>query len=308
MWEDGEKGGCVLKRFYKLFSSAIVLVLTIGAGLSALVPVTNAAQVPAKLSDYQNHPHRDAIDYVVKNKLMWLFPDGSFQPDKPITQADLVAGLVNVKGLTSGEPVQELPENHWAKVYYERAKRDGILDGVEINPNKVMNREEASRLMVNAWKSLRKGYQRNPQYYITDAVDSHWISGKLGAFPNGVSTTRYDALGTLSRGEQAAALYVLHTDFLSIQEGEKIATRFHNSLKVSGGILRGTVPSGKGYDIRLYVQFKDGKVSSIYSGNISFSASEVEYIRLTVKFQGEAKSLASYLYRDFRTLERENSR
>ncbi|EMT52388.1 S-layer homology domain-containing protein [Brevibacillus borstelensis] len=297
-----------MKRFYKLFSSVIVLVLTIGAGLSALVPVTNAAQVPAKLSDYQNHPHRDAIDYVVKNKLMWLFPDGSFQPDKPITQADLVAGLVNVKGLTSGEPVQELPENHWAKVYYERAKRDGILDGVEINPNKVMNREEASRLMVNAWKSLFPRYPWKQQYNIIYSVGSNWIAGKPGKFPNGVSTTLYDSFGTVSRGEQAFALQSLHREYQGIQEAEKIATQFHNSLKISGETIRGALPTVKGYDTRLYVRFKNGKTDTIDSGKFSFSTSQVEYVRFLVKFKGEAESLANYLYGKLPTLERENSR
>jgi hypothetical protein len=308
VWEDGEKGGCVLKRFYKLFSSVIVLVLTIGAGLSALVPVTNAAQVPAKLSDYQNHPHRDAIDYVVKNKLMWLFPDGSFQPDKPITQADLVAGLVNVKGLTSGEPVQELPENHWAKVYYERAKRDGILDGVEINPNKVMNREEASRLMVNAWKSLFRLHRHDYQYYIIPAVDSGWVQAKNGAFLNGVSTSRYDSLETLTRGEQALTLRFLHKEFLGIQEAELIATQFHKSLRSSDGTFRGTLPSFKGFDTRLAVQFKNRDVKTIDSGNFSLNASQIDFAEFTVKFKGESKSLVRYRYQNLPTLNRVSTR
>jgi hypothetical protein len=308
VWEDGEKGGCVLKRFYKLFSSVIVLVLTIGAGLSALVPVTNAAQVPAKLSDYQNHPHRDAIDYVVKNKLMWLFPDGSFQPDKPITQADLVAGLVNVKGLTSGEPVQELPENHWARIFYERAQKDGILDGIVVSPSKVLTREEASQLMTNTWKSLRSQYKKVPQYYITYAVNSGWILERNGKFPNGLSTTRYDSFGDLSRGEQALALYTLHHDYLGIQVGEKIATQFHNSLKISGGYLHGSVPALKGFDIRLLVRFKNGEASSVYSGNFSFNISQVDYAEFGVTRNKEAKVLALYQYLKFPSLQRENSR
>lgn len=298
-----------MKRFYKLFSSAIVLVLTIGAGLSALVPVTNAAQVPAKLSDYQNHPHRDAIDYVVKNKLMWLFPDGSFQPDKPITQADLVAGLVNVKGLTVGEPVQGLPANHWAKIYYERAEKDGILNEVTVNPSKALTREEAGLLINNAWKNLRHVYKDKPQSYASIAVSSGWLPAKAGKFPNGVSTTLYDAFGEVTRSEEAVALYSLHRDFVGIIEGEKIATQFHNSLKLSSGRLRGNVPAVEGLNIRLLIRFKDGKAKSIYSGDtLNVVASQVHHLEFTVKRKNEATLLAIYKYADLSNLTRINAR
>ncbi|MEJ8544231.1 S-layer homology domain-containing protein [Brevibacillus borstelensis] len=297
-----------MSRFYKFLTSSVVIVLAIGGGTEAYIPAVHAARITDKQTDYQNHPHREAIDYVVKNKLMWLFPDGNFRPDQPVTQADLVAGLVNVKGLTSGDPVQELPSNHWAKVYYERAKRNGILEGVETDPNKVLNREEASKLMVNAWKSLFRLHRHVPQYYITSAVDSGWIQAKNGELPNAVSTTRYDSLGTLSRGEQALTLLSLHREFLGIQEAEIIATQFHQSLSSSAGTFRGTLPSLKGYDTRLAVQFKNRDVKTIDSGNFSLSSSQIEFAELTVKFKGESKSLVRYRYQNFPIFERVSTR
>lgn len=277
-----------------LFTTLALVTLMSSSYSTHAATTTVKEQVTVK--DYTKHPQRTAIEYVVKNKLMWLFPDGNFRPDQPITQADLVTGLVNVKGLMVGEPVQELPANHWAKVYYERAKKDGILELVTINPSKVLTREEAGLLMTNAWKSLRKRYKNPAQSYASVAVTAGWLPEKAGKLQNGVSTTKYDAIGGVTRSEEAAALYSLHRDFVGIIEGEKIANQFHSSLKISEGFLKGTVPTVKGYDIRLLIAFKNGTVKSIYSGAIDQNAHQIDYMQFTVQRDGESASLAIYDY------------
>lgn len=295
-----------MKRMYFFLSSVLGTVLSLSGLFAAAHPSTAQAQTVQK--DYENHPNRAAIEYVVKNKLMWLYPDGNFRPEQPVTQADLVAGLVNVKGLTQGVPIPGFPANHWAKVYYERAKKDGILDNVTINPNKVLNREEAGLLMNNAWKNLRQSYNKTRQSYAEVAVGSGWIPGKAGIFPNGVSTSHFDAFGKVTRGEEAVALYKLHRDFLGIIEGEKIAIQFHHSLKVTGGYLRGRVPTVNGYDIRLLVRLKTGKAASFKSGEFMINVSQIDYLQFSVKRSGEATSLALYNYINFPKIERVNVR
>lgn len=298
-----------MKRLNYFLTGFLIAGVTIG-GLNINPVVGHAATQAAavKQNDYQNRPDKAAIEYVVKNKLMWLYPDGNFRPDQTITQADLIAGLSNVKSLSQGIAVPELPANHWAKAYYERAKKDGILMDVQIAPTKVLNREEAARLMTNAWKNLRTRYQKVPQYFIAYAVDSQWILEKAGKFPNGVSTSKYDSLGTVTRGEQAIALYNLHRDLLGINDAEKVALQFHNSLKVSGSTLTGTIPSVKGYDIRLLVRMKDGKALTFTSGKLSFNTLNASYAEFTIKRSGESIPLSWYYYQKFPSIERVNSR
>lgn len=288
-----------------MFSISIVTALSIGGSLWGSVPIS-AAQVIQ--NDYQTHPYKADIEYAVQHKLMWLFPDGNFRPDQPVTQADLVTSLTAVKGLTSGTPVMELPANHWAMVYYERARKDGILDGVDINPTKVLNREEASQLMVNAWKSVRRTYQNPMQYFIGDAVTSKWLPAKPGYFPNGVSTTTLDSMGSVTRGEQAVAMHLLHTDLSGIASAEKIALQFHNSLKVSGSMAKGHIQAVKGYDIRLLVVTKDRNVVEFTSGNVSFNVNNTAFAEYSVKRSGESTPLSFYYYQSFPSLERTNRR
>jgi len=295
-----------LKRMHVFLASLLGTVLSLSGLFTA--PHPSVAQAQTVQKDYENHPNRAAIEYVVKHKLMWLFPDGNFRPEQPITQADLVAGLVNVKGLTQGVSVPGFPQNHWAKVYYERAMKDGILDDVSINPNKVLNREEAGVLMNNAWKNLRSVFAKKRQSYSEVAVSNGWLPPKSGVFSNGVQTTLYDAIGVVSRVEEAVALDKLHRDFLGMIEGEKIATQFHQSLKSADGYLRGRVPTIKGYDVRLIMVLKNGEVRYFNSGQFKVNITQIDYMQFSVKRIGEAIALALYDYGKLPSIERVNAR
>lgn len=295
------------KQAGKAFKGFVAATIIFG-GVPVVPSVTESVSAQQVVKDYQNHVYKNQIQYVVQNKLMWLYPDGNFRPEQPITQADLVVGLANVKGLINIAPVPGLPANHWAKVYYERAMKDGILNGVAINPNKVITREEAAVLMKNAWQNLRTVYKNNRQVYSDVAVSSGWLPKKSGKFANGVSTTTFDGMGAVSRGEQALALYVLHNDFKEMANGEKIALQFHGSLKVAGGYLRGQVPTVKGYEADIIAILKSGKPVQINSGPIMLNVSQIDYMQFNVRKAGSAISLAKYDYVNMTTLARNNVR
>lgn len=261
-----------------------MLAATIAIGITpAVVPApTYASQ--AVVNDYVNHAYKTYIEYAVKNKFMWLDSAGNFKPNQAITQAELVSGLVNAKGLIVGTAVQGFPASHWAKVYYERAKKDGILDDVVVDPNQVITREEASLLMNNAWKSMYHIYQKKRQVYSDVAVGSGWIPKKAGKFANGVSTTAYDGLGVVTRGEEALALYLLNKDVKDTKVGEEIALKFHNSLKNSDGYLIGAIPSVQGKNIRLLVRFKNNSVVTYKSGSsLKVNAGQIFDMEFSVK-------------------------
>ncbi|QQE74273.1 S-layer homology domain-containing protein [Brevibacillus composti] len=298
-----------MNQLKKLLPIMLISVMFLTGTVVAGTKTTLAAAPKAgQQTDYQNHQYKDVIQYAIQNKLMWLFPDGNFRPEQPITQADLVSGLVNAKGLTQGKELSEFPANHWAMVYYERALKDGVLDGVPVNPNKVINREEASLLMYNAWKSTSIGYLKTRQVYSDAAVDSGWLPKKEGKFVNGVSTTAYDGFGTVSRGEEAYALFLLHQYMNDIKVGENIALQFHNSLKVSGGVLKGRIPVVSGKNIRLLIRFNNDTVTSYYSGDFTVNTSAVKYMSFTVKNSGQSKAIAAYNYDELPHLVRKNTR
>lgn len=304
-----------MKRLNFVLTGFLAAAVFLG-GMFINSPITFAATKNGlQQNDYQNHTEKAKIDYVVKNKLMWLYPDGNFRPNQPITQADLVVGLSNVKALSAGVPVAEIPANHWAKSYYERAKKDGILHNIQINPNQVLNREEASKIMVDAWESFRKtrtlkeNGSLKGQAYSQISVRHRWLPEKSGKFINGVSTTLYDGISNVSRAELAYALSALHYDKVGIIEGEKIATQIHNSLKMTNANLTGKIPTVSGYSIRILVRYTDGNSTEYTSGNVSVIKSKIKYIQLSVKRKGEAVPLALYNYVKLpSSLERESVR
>ncbi|CAJ1000865.1 S-layer homology domain-containing protein [Brevibacillus aydinogluensis] len=311
---DDVGGGSHLKRMHVFLASLLGTVLSLSGLFTA--PHPSVAQAQTVQKDYENHPNRAAIEYVVKHKLMWLFPDGNFRPEQPITQADLVAGLVNVKGLTQGVSVPGFPQNHWAKVYYERAMKDGILNNVPITPNKVLNREEAAYLLINAFESVRSTRsQKDSEYFksipqVQFAVNYGLLPEKAGKFPNGVSTSMYDGISNVTRAEQAYSLAFWHRDFVGIQEAEVIANKIHSSLKLSNGILSGTVYTSPKYDVRLFIGYKTGGGKEYKTaGSFSVDVSQAKGMQLTVKYKGEAASLVLNTYTKLpRSLEYVNSR
>lgn len=293
----------MLKQSLMASILAVTSFLVTGISSQAATPVQQS-----QVKDYWNHPNREAIEYVVKNRLMWMFPDGNFRPNQPITQADLVVGLVAVKGLTQGESVNEVPATHWAKAAYEKAKKDGILENIEINPNKVLNREEAGQLMVNAWKNFYSVYRNKRNTYSDVAVRSEWLSPKAGKFINGIETSEYDALSNVIRSELAKTLTVLHKDYIGIGIGEDIANRFHSSLRVVGTNLQGTIPKIAGYQTRLLVGVNNGPNKEVTSGKFSLDISQIRFLQFSVKRTGEAYTLALYNYTDMITLDRVSAR
>ena len=286
------------KSFFLTILLATAVLVGGGVGESASVFAT---QTNMAARDYQNHVHKADIEYAVKNQLMWLFPDGSFRPDQTITQADLVVGLVQVKGLKEGEAIKDFPVGHWAKTYYERAVKDGILKDVAVEPNKVLTREEAAFLMINAWESVRQkrtqkdSEQNKNRSQVHYAVSNSMMVEKTGEFPNGVLTSKYDSKSMMTRGDAAYSLHKLHLDLVGIYEAEKLFTTFRNSLKLSNGNLTLTIPSSEKYSLDITLYLNGPKVKDYNNlGKASIDVSQATSMLVRIVYKGQARPLAHY--------------
>ncbi|WP_312109467.1 S-layer homology domain-containing protein [Brevibacillus reuszeri] len=304
-----------MKRKSFLLAIVLAAATAAGGGMGESSTVF-AAQTNQTVKDYQNHVHKADIEYAVKNQLMWLFPDGNFRPDQTITQADLVVGIAQAKGLTQGIEVKNIPANHWAKTYYERTMKDGILSNVQIDPNKVLTREDAAFLLVNAWESLRntrtdKESERNKSqsqvYYIASAG---FMIGKSGEFPNGVQTGRFDSKSLMSRGETAYSLHKLHEDTVGIKEAEEMYSKFRNSLKITDGRVTGIIPNSEKYSLDITLYINGPKVEDFSKpGNISMNVSQAYRMVVRVVYKGKAMPQALYQYTKLpNSLDHENLR
>lgn len=288
------------KSFFLALLLATATVASGGVGESAFV---FAAQANQAVKDYQNHVHKVDIEYAVKNQLMWLFPDGNFRPDQTITQADLVVGLVQVKGLKEGVAIKDFPVGHWAKTYYERAVKDGILKDVAVEPNKVLTREEAAFLMINAWESLRQTRTQKEAESSKNRSQAHFAVGysmlapKAGEFLNGVQTSMYDSKSLMTRGEAAFSFTNLHIDFIGISEAEKLYSEFHKTLKLSNGKVTGVIPNSDKYYLEIKLFIDGPKVEDHKTpGKLSINVSKANGMVVRVVYKGQAVPLANYHY------------
>ncbi|MDH4619777.1 S-layer homology domain-containing protein [Brevibacillus sp. AY1] len=250
-----------MKRLHVILSSMLFTAFMVGP---MILPISEAIAAEPLTANYSATPEKGAVEFALLKGYMWKYADGQFHGEKQITQGQFVSSLVTIRGLKDGEPVPQLPQGHWAKATYERAQKAGILTDVEINPDKLLTKEETALLVFNAWKPYRgvkdKGFTN------TGALVT-W--GWMDPAPPGQPKFREDL--PVTRADAAVILRKMWQDKYEIELGEKYALEFHKSLKVVDGYLIGTVPKGDKV-LYLNVQFFNKGFSGIvgYSNGQSF--------------------------------------
>ncbi|MGC5325710.1 S-layer homology domain-containing protein [Brevibacillus sp. SYSU BS000544] len=283
----------------RIVSSVLISTMLLG-GIAPQVNAQTSKAVSVQ-SDYANHWAKAQIDWAIQNKLMWKNADGSFKPDVPITQSQFLASLVAQFRVTGQTPIPEL-NAHWAKAIYEKAKYAGFLDGITIDPNHPLTRGEMAKIFLNAWKPFYN-VKKEPKGY-TPGI-SLMVRKLMFKYPDGKLHEEYPA----KRGYVATFLKLVDSDLKMFQEGDRIAQQFHNSLKISNGILSGKVPSfGKDKRIIVSVFFKDPNKESVYieeAKAFSFKSNEVKTIEFAAISFTYKKVMTRYIYPTFPNLKRE---
>lgn len=119
---------------------------------------------PAAFTDVQDHwaQTQGYLQAAAARKVMQGFPDGSFQPDVPVTRAQLIKMVAAAAGLdgaqaNSGSPYLDMWD-HWALGWVSAAWHDGLLgrespnqiwSGEYLRPEEEVTRAEAALLLAN---------------------------------------------------------------------------------------------------------------------------------------------------------------
>lgn len=96
--------------------------------VGALVLLTSVVSADVKFSDVQNHWAKGSIQWAVAKDLAVGFPDGTFKPNRTLTEAEFVAMLVRVFD-NSNEDFTRIKQAddakarpyHWTDHYYQVA-------------------------------------------------------------------------------------------------------------------------------------------------------------------------------------------
>ncbi|MGV0023412.1 S-layer homology domain-containing protein [Phormidesmis priestleyi] len=144
--------------------------------------VTSFSDVP---SDYWASPY---IAELTQRGILQGFPDGTFQPDKPVTRAEF-AGLVS-KAFEKAKTKQllafeDLPANHWAKDAIDESIQTGFMNGY---PGGVFRPDQPiplSQLQVALATGLNLKPKSDPVQVLSKYQDAQevpkWATNKVAA-------------------------------------------------------------------------------------------------------------------------------
>jgi len=173
--------------------------------------------------DVAGHWAEDAIRRFAANGWMTGYPDGTFQPDRPMTRAEFVALVVKVLGLDAvdGEPFADTI-GHWAQDAIAAAHRQGIVEGYDgdtFGPDDPLFREQMVAIVVKAF-GLREAEEGRMVPFTDEEAISVWAREAVriaashgivmgyedGAFRPQRPVTRAEAVTILARALQTVSL------------------------------------------------------------------------------------------------------
>lgn len=135
----------------KRIRSLIAMLLT-----TALLSTTASA---AAFTDVdENEEYAMAIDFVNGVGLMVGYGDGTFQPEKAVSRAEMATILCKMMGedrdlKQDGSVFSDVPTSHWGNGYVVKAASLGYLSGYgngKFGPDDTVTYEQALTMLVNA--------------------------------------------------------------------------------------------------------------------------------------------------------------
>ena len=182
-------------------------------GMKSLIAMLLAAVLlctavsAATFSDVdENEEYAQAINYVSSIGLMVGYGDGTFQPDKTVSRAEMATILCKMMGKDrdlkqDGSVFSDVPTTHWGNGYVVKAASLGYLSGYgngKFGPDDTVTYEQVLTMIINAIgygeeAGTRGGY---PDGYISIADEFYYT--------NGLSAQKGELM---SRGKVAMILY-----------------------------------------------------------------------------------------------------
>ncbi len=165
-----------MKKIRALVASLLSAALLCTAASAATFPDVDA-----------NADYAAAVEYVSEIGLMVGYGDGTFQPDKTVSRAEMATVLCKMMGKDrdlqqDGSVFPDVPTTHWANGYVVKAASLGYLSGYgngKFGPDDTVTYEQVLTMIINAIgygedAGERGGY---PDGYISIADEFYYTNG-----------------------------------------------------------------------------------------------------------------------------------
>jgi hypothetical protein len=167
------------------FKATTALFLTLGLSSGTIIPFAMEAPVLAQNNGFSdvngNYWAADFIDELVQRQVVAGFPDGTFQPDAPVTRAQFAAMVTKAfqqSDVRSAANFVDVPSNFWANSAIRDAYRTGFLSGYPgrvFKPNQNIPREQ---VLV----SLANGLNYRASDNVTTVLENYTDSDRISNF------------------------------------------------------------------------------------------------------------------------------
>ena len=154
----------------------------LAAILARLYTAAATENVSAELTDIDTHWAEASIRAVVAGGYMQGYPDGTFQPNRVLSRAEIAAILARVQGLTytGVATFADVASGHWAEGYIGAVQQAGLMTGYEGNEFRPGQGVTRAEVVVIFNRVLRRGPLTGvsePSW--SDVSVSHWAFGHI---------------------------------------------------------------------------------------------------------------------------------
>ncbi len=138
--------------------------------------------------------YAEAIEYLNSVGIMVGDDQGNFNPDKPVSRAEMATIICRLLGKTENLPTSaqftDVPVSHWANGYISKAAELGVVDGYgnkKFGPSDTVKYEDALTMIVRAMGQTEYalelgGYPDGFMIAATELGYTNWISAEAGDF------------------------------------------------------------------------------------------------------------------------------
>ena len=206
----------------------LALGLTSGT-LGTLAPLVSPAPVFAQTVNFSDVPNdywaKDFITELTKMGIIAGFPDGTFDPDGPVTRAQFAAMLSRANreeywerpDIRSSVDFDDVRSSYWASIAIDSAYRTGFMRGYPGNifrPEQAIPREQVFVSLANGlgYSSTQEPSSVLSIYDDASSISDYAIAPMAAATANQLvvnypNRARLDPSSIATRAEVAAAIY-----------------------------------------------------------------------------------------------------
>lgn len=185
---------------------AALAALSVIAGAAApIVMMATPAQAQVSFSDTQGHWANDFITALAERDIIAGFPDGTFQPNAPVTRAQFAAIIrqaFDESRVRSYSGFNDVPRDFWATPAITRAFETGFVSGYPGN----MFRPAQEIPRVQVLVALASGLQLDPETT---------SSSTLGRFRDSGAIPDYAISGVTAATERSMVVSYPNVNFLN---------------------------------------------------------------------------------------------